>query len=216
MNDCGLNWKHVSECRLCPRFIASRSRIVLPTPCPPGGLLAIGEAPGEQEDRQGEGFVGQAGQTLDALLAGNGLERNRDYGVANIVRCRPESNRKPDKTEIANCLPGLAACLLAARPKVLLLVGATATEVFLGPGSLYRQIERSRRSPVLLAKDAHPALQAAIRKLHGAQDGVFAIPMPHTSGMAWHRKAPDGRPWREIGEAQARLACDLLEVAHAD
>ncbi len=98
------------------------------------------------EDEIGEGFVGQAGRTLDTLLVRHGLERSRDYGVANIVRCRPDGNRKPDKTEIANCLPWLADFLGMARPKVLLLIGSTATEVFLGPGPLHWQIERSRKS----------------------------------------------------------------------
>lgn len=93
MNDCGLKSSQGPECRLCPSLAVSRCGIVYPTPCPPGGLLAIGEAPGFEEDEIGEGFVGQAGRTLDALLVGRGLERNRDYGVANIVRCRPDGNR---------------------------------------------------------------------------------------------------------------------------
>ncbi|TXF11177.1 uracil-DNA glycosylase [Pelomicrobium methylotrophicum] len=215
MNNCGPNWNREFDCKLCPRLAASRIQIVFPTPCPRAGLLVIGEAPGADEDELGEGFVGQAGRALDALLVRHGLERNRDYGVANIVRCRPPGNRKPDKTEIDNCLPWLWAFLLRTRPKVLLLVGSTATEVFLGPGPLHWHIERSRKSPVLLAKDAHPILQPAIRRLHGAMDGIFAIPMPHTSGMAWNRKAPDGKTWREIGEEQVELAVGCLELSYA-
>lgn len=215
MNNCGLKSSYEPECRLCPGLVASRSSIVSPTPCPPGGLLAIGEAPGADEDEIGEGFVGQAGRTLDALLVRHGLERNRDYGVANIVRCRPDGNRKPDKTEIANCLPWLAGFLLEFRPAVLLLVGGTATEVFLGPGALYWQIERSRKSPVLLIKDAHPMLKPAIRALHSASGVARAVPMPHTSGMAWNRKAPNGKAWCKIGEEQVALAVKLLERAYA-
>ncbi|WP_126448239.1 uracil-DNA glycosylase [Sulfuricystis multivorans] len=216
MNDCGQRLSHELECRLCPRLSASRTKIVFPTPSPPGGLLAVGEAPGAEEDKLGEGFVGQAGRTLDALLVQHGLERNRDYGVANIIRCRPDGNRKPDKTEIAECLPSLADFLLDVRPKVLLLVGSTATEVFLGSGPLYWQIERSRKSPALLAKDAHPILQPAIRRLHGSAGGIFAIPMPHTSGMAWNRKSPSGELWREIGRRQVELAVECLESACAN
>lgn len=215
MSNCGLNWNREFDCKLCPRLAASRTQIVFPTPCPRGGLLAIGEAPGVEEDKIGEGFVGQAGRTLDALLVRHGLERNRDYGVANIIRCRPEGNRRPDKTEIDNCLLWLSSFLLRTRPRVLLLVGATATEVFLGHGPLHWHIERSRRSPLLLAKDAHPILQPAIRRLHGALDGVFAVPMPHTSGMAWNRKAPGGKAWRKIGEDQVELAVEYLELSHA-
>jgi DNA polymerase len=87
--------------------------------------------------------------------------------------------------------------------------------VFLGPGPLNWHIERSRRSPLLLAKDAHPILRPAIRRLHGAMDGIFAISMPHTSGMAWNRKAPGGKAWREIGEEQVELAVECLELSHA-
>jgi len=178
-------------------------------------LLAIGEAPGAEEDEIGEGFVGRAGRELDALLVQHGLERNRDYGVANIVRCRPENNRAPSRQEIANCLPLLAAFMMAWRPTVLLLVGTAATEVFLGHGTLMWQIWRSRNSPVLLAKDAHPALRSTIRTLHNLAGPVYAIPMPHTSGLAWNRKASDGRRWREIGEEQVRLAVEYLELSYA-
>lgn len=141
----GVRWNPELDCRACPALASCRTQVVLPTPCPPGGLLAIGEAPGAEEDELGEGFVGQAGQTLDALLARCGLERNRDYGVANIVRCRPPGNRKPTDAEIANCLPWLARFLLRWRPSVLLLVGATATRVFLGgEDALIGQIGLSR------------------------------------------------------------------------
>ncbi|GLW61513.1 hypothetical protein Hthe01_18620 [Hydrogenophilus thermoluteolus] len=210
MKNYGMNWKN--GCEKCPRLVASRTQIVYPVPCPPGGLLVIGEAPGADEDEIGEGFVGQAGRTLDALLVRHGLERNRDYGVANIVRCRPEGNRKPTREEVANCLPHLAAFLVEARPKMLLLVGSTAVEVFLGPGPLLWHIERSRNSPVLLAKDAHPILQPAIRRLHDAVACLMAVPMPHTSGMAWNRKAPSGKKWREIGEEQVLMAAEWLEL----
>jgi len=211
MNGCGPKSSQEPDCRLCHKLVVSRTRIVFPTPCPRGGLLAIGEAPGADEDEVGEGFVGQAGQTLDALLVEHGLERNRDYGVANIVRCRPENNRKPDKEEIANCLPWLVIFLLEWRPSVLLLVGATATEAFMGNGPLLWHIGRSRKSPVLLAKDAHRSLRPAIRKLHALAGDVYAVPMPHTSGMAWNRKAPNGKPWREIGKEQVEFAVECLE-----
>lgn len=215
MKDFGLKSNQEFECRLCPDLAASRSCIVAPTPCPPCGLLVIGEAPGAEEDEICEGFVGPAGRTLDALLVEHGLERNRDYGVANIVRCRPDGNRRPSRQEMANCLPHLARFLLDARPSVILLVGATAAEVFLGTGPLCRQIERSRLSSVLLAKDAHPHLQCAIRVLHLDSGGVHAIPMPHTSGMAWNRMAPNGRRWSDIGREQVMRAVSCLELAYA-
>lgn len=215
MNDYGSRSSHAPECRLCDRLVLSRRCIVQPTPCPPGGLLAIGEAPGAEEDEIGEGFVGQAGRVLDALLVQHGLERNRDYGVANIVRCRPGNNRAPGRHEIANCLPKLGEFLLMCRPRVLLLVGTTATEVFLGSGALWWQIERSRASALVLAKDAHDALKPAIRHLLHVAGPVYAVPMPHTSGMAWNRKALDWRRWCDIGKEQVELAVECLELSHA-
>lgn len=200
-----------SVCYKCPGLHASRSQVVAPTPCPPYGLLAIGEAPGADEDEFGEGFVGTAGVMLDALLSKYGLERNADYGVANIVRCRPPGNRKPTRQEIAACLPMLAEFLIECRPAVLLLVGKTAVEVFMGNGDLLWHIERSARTgAILLASRAHPVLQQSIRRLHALVDGVRAIPMPHTSGMVWNRKAPNGKLWREVGEQQAAIAATIL------
>jgi DNA polymerase len=210
MKSSGQQSNYQDECRFCPLLAASRTQIVFPTPCPPGGLLAVGEAPGVDEDEIGEGFVGQAGRTLDTLLVRHGLERNRDYGVANIVRCRPEGNRKPYKWELVNCLPKLASFLMECGPKVLLLVGGVAADAFFGKGPLYWHIERSRQSAVLLAKNAHPMLQPAIRTLHHCLGCVYAIPMPHTSGLAWNRKTPDGRAWRDIGAEQVATAVRIL------
>lgn len=199
-----------SGCIECPDLVACRGQVVLPTACPTGGLLAIGEAPGADEDLAGEGFVGQAGKKLHSLLANHGLERRRDYGVANLVRCRPPKNRKPTKGELANCLGNLAAFLLQTRPKVLLLVGGSAAEVFLGRQPLSVHIERSRVSPVIRVEDAHPSLQDAIRLL-GGEGWLHVVPMPHTSGLAWNRKAPDGRRWSEVGIEQVELAVNLVK-----
>lgn len=191
-------------CIRCPDLVRSRSQVVLPTPA--GRLLAIGEAPGAEEDVRGEGFVGAAGRTLDQLLREHGLERGRDYGVANIVRCRPPGNRKPTAAEIEACLPYLAETLATHRPRVLLLVGASAAQTFLGRGALYEQIlasrEDARPNPAL----AHPALAQVLQVI----EGLRIIPMPHTSGLAWNRRAPDGRLWRELGGEQVSLAVRLL------
>lgn len=88
MNGYGPKLSQEPECQLCSRLAARRARIVFPTPCTSGGLLAIGEAPGADKNEIGEGFVGQAGRTLDTLLVRLGLERNHDYGAANVIRCR--------------------------------------------------------------------------------------------------------------------------------
>ena len=132
--------KNCDDCSLCSR----RTQIVMPTPCLPGGLLAIGEAPGAEEDIAGEGFVGRAGKTLDKLLGIYGIARS-DYGRANLCRCRPVDdagkNRKPTAKEIEACLPKLAEFIGECRPGVILCVGWTPGQVFVPAGSLAAAIE---------------------------------------------------------------------------
>jgi uracil-DNA glycosylase family 4 len=82
------------KCNKCPQLVCNRTQIVLPSLNQIGGILVIGEAPGAEEDIAGVGFVGQAGKTLNKLFAHHGLTTN-DFNKANIVRCRPPSNRKP-------------------------------------------------------------------------------------------------------------------------
>lgn len=199
-----------AECLSCAELVACRSQVVLPTPCPPGGLLAIGEAPGADEDLAGEGFVGQAGKKLHSLLIKHGQERRRDYGVANLVRCRPPGNRKPARAELGNCLGKLASFLLETRPKVLLLVGGSAAEEFLGRQPLSAHVDQSKAFTPSSASAAHPLLQDALSSLF-IEGGLHVIPMPHTSGLAWNRRAPDGRRWSEIGAEQIELAVSLVK-----
>lgn len=177
----------------------------MPTPAPMGGLLAIGEAPGQKEDEMGVGFAGQAGKTLDRLLAGFGIARE-GYGRANICRCRPPDNRKPTKQEVEACLPYLAAFIEQTKPRVLLLVGGTASTHFVGAGTLARRIEMSRSAGGAWVDPSmcHPVLRSL-----AAQRGLLAVPMPHTSGLAWNRKAPSGESWSEIGKRQVALAVEF-------
>lgn len=195
------------DCVLCEALCASRQQVVLPTAAPVGGLLAIGEAPGAVEDSVGYGFAGQAGKTLDGLLAAHGIER-AGYGRANVCRCRPPGNRKPTRREVNACLPWLAEFILAHRPRVLLLVGGTAAAYFLGRGSLFDAIQASRTGSgkSLDFSQCHPALDVL------AKLPLALVPMPHTSGMAWHRKAPNGQAWCDIGREQVRLAVERLRL----
>ncbi|MBN6739608.1 uracil-DNA glycosylase [Acidithiobacillus sp. MC6.1] len=170
----------------------------------------IGEAPGADEDRQGKGFVGRSGRMLHNLLEEQGLRRGTDYGCANILRCRPPGNRKPTAEEIWDCLPNLADTILRARPKVLLLVGGTAVSVFLGGGTLFHQVAASRDFPVLRFGKfslAHPILAEALAAL----EEIVAIPMPHTSPLAWNRKSKEGTPWSVIGREQVKRAAQLAK-----
>ncbi len=201
----------MSECTSCELHCA-RKQIVYPTPCQPGGLLVIGEAPGADEDEAGEGFVGQSGKVLDALLRKHGLRRGMEYGVANIARCRPPNNRKPTSAEKAACLPHLADSIISIRPKALLLVGGTAISVILGGGSVFVRVQQSRESAFCDYSFSHAAFAGALKANDPAlfRAGIIAIPTPHTSGLAWNRTAADGRRWSEIGDEQVAMAARYL------
>ena len=151
----------MTDCSLCPALCASRRQIVQFTSST-GGILAIGEAPGREEDLAGEGFVGSAGQKLDALFLEHGITREQ-YGRANVVKCRPEGNRRPVRAEIDRCLPNLAEFLLEMSPRVIVAVGAWPTKALYGPGLLNVRITESRASNGRPSLDsAHPALREVV------------------------------------------------------
>jgi len=95
------------------------------------GICFVGEGPGEEEDTQGVPFVGKAGQLLDRMIAAMGLGRDDVY-VANVVKCRPPNNRKPQPEEMQACLPYLQRQLELVKPQVIVALGATAAEGLLG------------------------------------------------------------------------------------
>ena len=95
-------------------------------------ILFIGEAPGEQEDREGKAFVGAAGQLLDRYLAFIGLEED-DYYIANILKCRPPRNRDPLPEEEEACLPYLKEQLSCLQPKILVCLGRIAAQRIISP-----------------------------------------------------------------------------------
>ena len=95
------------------------------------GLMFIGEGPGADEDLQGLAFVGKAGQLLTKMIAAIGLSREQVY-ICNVVKCRPPQNRAPTPDEAAACLPYLREQFLLVRPKVIVLLGATAARAVLG------------------------------------------------------------------------------------
>jgi uracil-DNA glycosylase family 4 len=113
-------------CRRC-KLCEARSTIVFGAGNPHADLIVIGEGPGADEDAQGKPFVGRAGQLLTKMLAHIGLSRDEVY-VCNAVKCRPPSNRNPEADELAACAPFLDAQLRAIRPKVVLALGAVATQ----------------------------------------------------------------------------------------
>lgn len=120
----------VSQCRSCPELVRNRSRTVFGIGPLDVELAVIGEAPGFNEDQQGEPFVGPAGQLLDRMLAACGFRREEVF-ICNILRCRPPENRPPLPDEAANCRGFLVQTLELVRPKHLCLMGASAARYLL-------------------------------------------------------------------------------------
>ena len=121
------------ECQQCPHLAASRRNVVFGVGNPEAALMFVGEAPGAEEDAQGEPFVGAAGQTLTKMIQAMGFARELVY-IANLLKCRPDTpgqsfgNRKPTPEEMDTCLPYLWSQIETIRPRVLVTLGATATQ----------------------------------------------------------------------------------------
>ena len=120
----------VSDCRLCP-LAAGRTHTVFGVGDLDARCMIIGEAPGAEEDRRGEPFVGRAGQLLNAMLRAIGLTREAVY-IANIVKCRPPKNRDPKPEEMVACSPYLRRQIALVRPRVILAVGRVASQHLVG------------------------------------------------------------------------------------
>ena len=124
-------WHNIHDCRACGLYATCRGKVMGQGDWH-APLMLIGEAPGEQEDRQGLAFVGPAGQLLTRMLEAITLPRERVY-LCNGLKRRPPGNRPPTPEEAAACLKHLRAQVALVRPKVILLLGATAVRAVLGP-----------------------------------------------------------------------------------
>lgn len=116
-------------CTAC-RLSETRNNVVFGTGDPEARLMLVGEAPGKNEDLQGEPFVGAAGQLLDELLADIGVERRETY-IANVLKCRPPGNRDPKEDEIDSCKGYLREQIRMIRPDVVMTLGNFATKLLL-------------------------------------------------------------------------------------
>ena len=129
----GLDWKaleyRVAHCESC-QLHRTRTNTVFGVGDRAAGLMVIGEAPGADEDRQGEPFVGRAGQLLNAMLWAIGLKRDQVF-IANILKCRPPDNRDPRPEEVLQCEPFLRRQLALVQPKMILAVGRVAAQSLL-------------------------------------------------------------------------------------
>ncbi len=151
-----------SGCTRCP-LSAGRTQVVFGVGDPDADLMFVGEAPGRDEDLQGEPFVGRSGKLLDRLLLEElGVDRSRCY-IANVVKCRPPENRDPKPDEIASCRPYLEAQLRLIGPVVVVTLGNFATKLLLDTDQGITKV-RGRAYPIggrQLVPTYHPA--AALR-----------------------------------------------------
>jgi len=142
----------------------------------------IGEAPGAEEDKQGEPFVGRAGTLLNAMLLAMGFKREQVF-IANILKCRPPGNRDPHQDEVANCQGYLKRQVELVQPKVILAVGRIAAQHLL-------------------------ATQEPLGRLRGKDHRYNAIPLVATYHPAYLLRSPDkkGKAWQDLQKALQLLS----------
>ena len=121
-------------CTRCKLHALGRSTVVFGVGHPGARLMFVGEAPGEEEDRQGEPFVGRAGQLLTRIIEAIGLTRDQVY-IANVIKCRPPGNRNPEPDEVGTCEPFLFRQIDVIKPRVVVALGKFAAQ------SLLRTVE---------------------------------------------------------------------------
>jgi DNA polymerase len=176
--DVEARWKRleqaVGSCEKCEALCASRTQTVFGVGNHQAELFVIGEAPGRDEDQQGEPFVGRAGQLLNAMLKAIGLQREQVF-IANILKCRPPDNRDPRPQEAANCSEFLRTQIDLVQPKVILVVGRIAAQNLL-------------------------ATQQAIGKLRGRQHSYNGTPVIVTYHPAYLLRKPSEKrkSWQDL------------------
>jgi uracil-DNA glycosylase len=124
----------LGDCTRCVLHKQGRKQIVFGVGNPNASLMFVGEAPGADEDLQGEPFVGRAGQLLNNMIKAMGLQREQVY-IANIIKCRPPGNRTPEREECETCSPFLMRQIEVVKPKAIVALGAVAAKTLLAINS---------------------------------------------------------------------------------
>ncbi|WP_321966679.1 uracil-DNA glycosylase [Burkholderia cepacia] len=148
----------VADCTLC-RLCEKRTNTVFGVGDREADWMLIGEAPGENEDKQGEPFVGQAGKLLDNMLQSLSLQRGDNVYIANVIKCRPPGNRNPEPDEVARCEPYLQRQVALVKPKLIVALGRFAAQTLLKTdasiASLRGRVHAYEGVPVIVTY--HPA-----------------------------------------------------------
>jgi len=167
----------VPACTACGLH-KTRAQTVLGVGDEQADWLFIGEAPGAEEDRLGEPFVGQAGKLLDNMLAAIGLDRAENVYICNVLKCRPPGNRNPEPEEVAQCSPHLAKQIALIQPKLIIAMGRFAAQTLLNSdasiASLRGRLHQYAGLPLVVTY--HPAylLRNLPDKSKAWEDLVFA------------------------------------------
>ena len=167
----------VTGCTQCGLH-KTRTQTVFGVGDPAADWMLIGEAPGAEEDRLGDPFVGQAGKLLDSMLAALDLNRTRKVYIANVLKCRPPGNRNPEPDEVAKCSPHLLKQIELVQPKLILAMGRFAAQTLLGTDASIASLRGKvyRYAGVPLVVTYHPAylLRNLPDKAKAWEDLVFA------------------------------------------
>ena len=179
----GVDWMtlqaRVEACTQC-ELHGSRTQTVFGVGNRNADWLLIGEAPGRDEDQQGEPFVGRAGQLLNAMLQAIGLQREQVY-IANILKCRPPNNRDPRPEEVVCCEPYLMRQIQLIQPRLILALGRIAAQNLLNTetpiGKLRGKVHQFRDTGVPLIATYHPAylLRSPLEKRKAWRDLQLAV-----------------------------------------
>ena len=178
-NDAMNEWESfVRECKVCRRCSLSENRknvVVGRGIARQAPVLFVGEGPGEQEDLEGEAFVGRAGKLLDLVLEAL-LFSPEDYYIANVVKCRPPGNRIPTQEEANTCMPWLRYQVKAIRPRIIVCLGATAAKAIVDKNAKITKLRGTwveKPKNLLIMPTYHPA--AVLRDSRKREDFYLDI-----------------------------------------
>ena len=149
--------EEIGDCHRC-RLASGRQNIVFGVGNPQAHLVFVGEAPGADEDQQGEPFVGKAGQLLTKMIEAMGYRREDVY-ICNVIKCRPPGNRNPEPDEVAACEPFLKKQLAALRPRMIVTLGKFAAQCLLRDDTPISRLRGNFRTyeGITLMPTFHPA-----------------------------------------------------------
>jgi DNA polymerase len=147
-----------ADCSRCKLHTLGRKQVVFGVGNPDADLMFVGEAPGADEDIQGEPFVGRAGQLLTKIIEAIGLRREDVY-IANVIKCRPPGNRNPEPDEVEQCEPFLFRQIDTVKPKVIVALGKFAAQCLLRTGDPITRIRgrEFKYRDAILIPTYHPA-----------------------------------------------------------